>query len=848
MANKAGKSFLENSGSDLEMVRALRRIKTQKKELGQQIILHQFIRSVSPNYKFYKVHAELTKQLQRIIDGKCKRLIIQIPPRTGKSFLSSKLFPAAYLMAHPDRYAGIMSYSAELAEGFSRSARDYYMQAGGTLDPVKRAVNDWGTQGGGGLWAAGVGGAITGRSGHLLIVDDPVKNREDADSPRVMEKLWDWYTSTLYTRLEPNVGSIVVIQCMTGDTDVTMADGSRKSLRDIKPGDEILSWKDGKHSKQSVLNHACQGEDDVFELRTGSSRVKANARHPFLVQKSDGSQEWVRLQELRVGDELVTSSLTRFEEVARLTEQQAWLLGYMFGDGWNTIRTGTKLDRNGKRYSRSGFVTCIAAPKPEEEREKILQAFESIWGIRPKLTKFGYYRTERQEPGKWFNEFGLTGNAKTKRVPSWMYSQPIEIRQAFLSGYHEADGATFSTGRSAGRHTFGSCNLDLINDFRQLARGLGYSVTNASIYESCIQAPNSPQPIFSRNCNLQYNPWSKDEHEFRTQKIRSIKPVGREDVYDIQVEGTECFIADGLVSHNTRWSENDLIGRLIESEMNVSEKGRENWTILDLPAISEDAGSRPPLPEHCEVIPDWREEPGIALCPQRYGIEEYERIREAIGTRDFAALFQQRPAPEGGNMFDPGWWQYYEQSEQLPEFQRVMLSVDCTFTNSSTSDYVVGSVIGQAGNRFYVLDMVRERLDIIGTIAMISRMYNKHQLNGTIIELAASGYAAYQMLSKKVPGLIGFKPEKSKVARASGIVPTIEAGNVFLPVSAMWLDTFLNEFSLFPAAKNDDIVDSVGMAINYMSQRTTPQMTEVSWGRGVTLPYNVNNNQIIRGT
>jgi predicted phage terminase large subunit-like protein len=481
------------------MVRELKRIKTQKKEGGQQVILHKFIKQVASSYKFYRVHAELTKQLQRIVDGDCKRLIIQIPPRTGKSYLSSKLFPAAYLMAHPDRYVGIVSYSAELAEGFSRSARDYYRQAGGTFDPYKQAVNDWGTQGGGGLWAAGVGGAITGRSGHLLIIDDPVKNREDADSPRIMEKLWDWYTSTLYTRLEPQVGAIVVCQ--------------------------------------------------------------------------------------------------------------------------------------------------------------------------------------------------------------------------------------------------------------------------------------------------------------------------------------------------TRWSENDLIGKLLESEMNVSEKGREHWTILDLPAISEDPGSRPPLPSHCEVIEDWRQEPGLALCPQRYDIDEYERIREAIGARDFAALFQQRPAPQGGNMFDPNWWGYYDHSSTLPEFQRIMLSVDCTFTNANTSDYVVGSVIAQAGNSFYVLDLAREKTDIMGTMAMISRMHNRHSLSGTIIELAASGYAAYQILSKKIPGMIGFKPEKSKVARATGIVPVVEAGNVYLPASAPWLDAFINEFSLFPAAKNDDIVDSISMAINYMTQRSAPAMTEVSWGRGIPLPY-----------
>lgn len=494
MSNKAGRIFLEKAASDRGMVRELRKAKTQTKEQGKKIVLYKFIKECAPSYKFYKVHAELTKQLQRIIDDDCKRLIIQVPPRHGKSYLSSKLFPAAYLLAHPDRYVGVVSYSAELSEGFSRSARDYYRQSGGLFDQYKQAVNDWGTQGGGGLWAAGVGGAITGRSGHLLIIDDPVKNREDADSPRVMEKLWDWYTSTLYTRLEPQVGAIVVIQ--------------------------------------------------------------------------------------------------------------------------------------------------------------------------------------------------------------------------------------------------------------------------------------------------------------------------------------------------TRWSENDLIGRLFDSEKNVSDKGRENWTILDLPAISEDLGSRPILPSHCEVIQDWREEIGLPLCPQRYDIDELERIREAIGARDFAALYQQRPAPEGGNLFNPEWWQYYDHSTELPEFQRLMLSLDCTFTDANTSDYVVGSVVAQSGNSFYLIDMAREKTDIMGTIAIVSRMYAKHNLNGTIIELAASGYAAYQMLGKKIPGLIGYKPEKSKVARASGIIPVVEAGNVFLPASATWLDAFINEFSLFPAAKNDDIVDSIAMAINYMSQRSAPAITEVTWGRG----------------
>jgi len=78
------------------MLKALREKKLQTKEKGERILLHKFIKEVYPNYKFYKFHAALIKQLQRILDGECNRLILQVPPRSGKSLLSSVLLPAAY--------------------------------------------------------------------------------------------------------------------------------------------------------------------------------------------------------------------------------------------------------------------------------------------------------------------------------------------------------------------------------------------------------------------------------------------------------------------------------------------------------------------------------------------------------------------------------------------------------------------------------------------------------------------------------------------------------------------------------------------------------------------------------
>ena len=170
MAGKLGKDYLVKAAGEQQLIKTVKQRRQLKAEAGTKVVFWKFIKKVYPRYSFYKFHATVIEQLQRVIDGECNRLILQVPPRHGKSLLASQLLPAAYLLAHPDRFVGISSYSAELAEGFSRKAREFFREGGGLLNPTSQAVNDWGTENGGGLWAAGVGGAITGRSGHLLII------------------------------------------------------------------------------------------------------------------------------------------------------------------------------------------------------------------------------------------------------------------------------------------------------------------------------------------------------------------------------------------------------------------------------------------------------------------------------------------------------------------------------------------------------------------------------------------------------------------------------------------------------------------------------------------------------
>jgi len=142
------------------------------------------------------------------------------PPRHGKSELVSRLFPAYYLYRHPERFVGIASYGADLAYTLSRAARENFQRAGGQLSKAAAAVKYWLTRAGGGLWAAGVGGPATGKGFHLGIVDDPIKDAQEAASSTIRSRNKDWYGSVFATREEPG-GAIVIVQTRWHEDDLS---------------------------------------------------------------------------------------------------------------------------------------------------------------------------------------------------------------------------------------------------------------------------------------------------------------------------------------------------------------------------------------------------------------------------------------------------------------------------------------------------------------------------------------------------------------------------------------------------------------------------------------------------
>jgi len=182
--------------------------------------LAAFVNKANPRYQWYRHCEVLADALEQVVNGECLRLMVFMPPRHGKSELISRLFSAYYLYRHPDRWVGLNSYADALAYTFSRSARDNYLRAGGKLRSDAGAVHHWLTPEGGGFWAAGVGGPITGKGFHLGIIDDPLKNAEEAQSETIRTKHKDWYASTFYTRQEPGA-AIVIVQTRWHEDDLS---------------------------------------------------------------------------------------------------------------------------------------------------------------------------------------------------------------------------------------------------------------------------------------------------------------------------------------------------------------------------------------------------------------------------------------------------------------------------------------------------------------------------------------------------------------------------------------------------------------------------------------------------
>ena len=167
----------------------------------------------------------ICKALEDVERGEIKRLMINMPPRHGKSMSVTESFPSWFLGRHPDRHVIEVSYGASLARKFGRANRQKVEVCGGPIFGVRiskrqHTATNWALDDhAGGMISAGIGGTITGEGADLLLVDDPTRNRRDAESQTVREFVWNEWTNTMLTRLSPG-GAVIVIMTRWHEDDL----------------------------------------------------------------------------------------------------------------------------------------------------------------------------------------------------------------------------------------------------------------------------------------------------------------------------------------------------------------------------------------------------------------------------------------------------------------------------------------------------------------------------------------------------------------------------------------------------------------------------------------------------
>ncbi len=228
------KCFGERKEEDKDEKQLTERGRAIQREVAQRMLakrkLIQFIKRFHKDYKAGWVHYDICRRLEKFMrdveKGLNPRLMLFVPPRHGKSQIGSQYAPAWMMGHHPEWEFVVTSYNADLPEGFSRNIRElvqteeYHTIFPGTIiSKDSRSIQKWNTTKKGQFLAVGRGGGLTGKGFHVGIIDDPLKDAEEADSELIRERLWDWYSSTFYTRQHPG-GGIVVILTRWHDDDL----------------------------------------------------------------------------------------------------------------------------------------------------------------------------------------------------------------------------------------------------------------------------------------------------------------------------------------------------------------------------------------------------------------------------------------------------------------------------------------------------------------------------------------------------------------------------------------------------------------------------------------------------
>ena len=728
-----------------------------------------FCHRVYPGFKEGPHHRNMAKYLEAVCFGAENRVTVSMPPRFGKSETISYLFVAWYLGHHPTHHIMMVTHTADLSADFGRKVRNLIGSEAyreifteTVVASDKSAANNWATTLGGKYLAIGVGANAAGHGADLLIADDLVSEQAVlAGNPdSTFATAWNYVQAGPIQRLMPN-GRIVMIGCMTAETRVLLADGAEKELQHIQVGDAIATYDAGKIGTSRVTNWIKHRHDYVYKITTISGRiVRANKRHPFLVDR-DGARSWVRVWELRVGDCLVEAvqPLDAYDHIkpkgcvpfvtsASCIQTGVQAPSAVTGTGGSGAALNAQRKVAANRLYVRGFATVAMARHIGAKVRGALRKLKNAAGTSGTGTAF-----LRRLMTIWWPHRGAAAPSanglQPKRTPAQGENPSCTLTTAMTPAMSEGSCATTATWPS-GMHEQKAC---------------------------CLPPPNT--------------------YEVTTAAIVEIAADGFESVFDIEVGRTENFIANGVVSHNTRWGKKDPIGRALQwAEQNPA---APQWTEIRFPAI---------MPS------------GKSLWPEQWPIDQLRSKQASMFPQFWAAQYMQEPTSEEGAIIKREWWRVWTGSKP-PRCDLILQSWDTAHEEKSSADPSAVTTWGLFVNedeenamQVILLDAWSDRKEFPALKKFCKEYYDEWKPDLLIIEKKAAGAPLIQEMRAMGIPVQEFTPSRGndKRVRMNAVADMFASGMIWAP-EHLWARKVIDQVAEFPNGENDDLADTVTQAM-----------------------------------
>lgn len=254
-----------------------------------------------------------------------------------------------------------------------------------------------------------------------------------------------------------------------------------------------------------------------------------------------------------------------------------------------------------------------------------------------------------------------------------------------------------------------------------------------------------------------------------------------------------------------RLHDNDLCGYLLKNK-------RDQWDLLKIPAIYRHKSIF-----HCPYKIE--KESGSVLHEERESNNSLKKLKLELGEYNFAAQYQQDPITAEGSMVKKIWFKYFSAKEEI-KFNQIIQSWDTAIKAKDNNDYSVGMTIGVNDNGYYILDIIRIKVEFPDLIKAVHQYNRKWRPKSILVEDKSSGQSLLQSLKMEMKvSIIPIKPKFDKITRFAIHTALFESGKIFLDLDASWRLCLEQELLSFPKSTHDDQVDSLSQAITYLQQR-----------------------------